>query len=424
MKKKLLNRPLKAFTIYALIVLVCSIPMYYFVIDAIWIEELDQHNLIIKQRIEKHFEDEKVNENELAFIFNFWDVLQPGTKLIPIANAKRNSDSVYTVTKGDENDRFRGLLSTIFVNGKSFQLTVETNVEEVDETLLAIALVTFLFFSLMVTGFIILNRKMAKKIWKPFRNTLDKVKKFDLQKNQNIHFEKSDIEEFDELNVELNKLIENNIIAFNRQKTFIENASHELQTPLAVLKSKVEMLMQNEQLSEKQAEIINAIQIPLARVSRINKNLLLLAKIENNQFIETETIELSVLLHENLELLSDYIDAKKLTVKVKLNQQIALVSNQTLMEILLNNLLINAIIHSTENSEILINISGNKITISNSGIAALNHKTIFNRFVVSSTNNTNSGLGLAIAKEICNRYQWNLTYSFVNNYHEFSVKFE
>ncbi|MBC7653157.1 MAG: HAMP domain-containing histidine kinase [Oligoflexus sp.] len=427
---KLLNKPLKAYTIYSLIVLVCSIPFYYLVVDYIWLNELDEHNHIIKKRVETRFKDVKLNETELADILSIWNVLQPGTKLAVADNRTNFKDSIYTVVRKSDYsekpviDRFRGLSSVIIIAGKPYHLTVETNVEEVEETLLAIALVTFIFFSLLVIGFIILNKRIAKIIWQPFQHTFDRLGEFDLLKHKTINFEDSNIEEFQKLNKEITHLIEKNVSVFDQQKTFIENASHELQTPLAILKSKIELFLQNGELTKKQLDIINTIHIPLGRISRINKNLLLLAKIENNQFSETDHIDLPNLIKENLELLSDYISAKKIKIHVEIQSEEKIICNRTLIEILVNNLLINAIIHNIVSGEITIKYADDLLTLSNSGLTKLDTQSVFKRFVIANTENTNSGLGLSIVKEICNRYHWLIEYDFENLLHSFFIRFK
>ena len=426
---KLLNKPFKAFTIYALIILACSIPVYYLVVDFIWLDELDEHNQIIKERIENSFNNAQIEESELNSLLKNWDRLQPNTTLTPSYLSVLKPDSTYTITKQNryvehnEIDRFRVLSAYININGKLYHLQIETNIEEADETMLAIAVVTLLFFALLVIGFILLNRRIAKQIWRPFRNTLEKLKSFDLTTQQTVSFDKTDIEEFEELNQSLQKLIDKNISVYNQQKTFIENASHELQTPLAVLKSKLDLLLQNKDLTNEQSEIINAIELPLSRVSRINKNLLLLAKIENKQFSVVENIELTEVINETLELLIDYTTAKQITVDKNLPEKLALTCNKTLLEILISNLLINSIVHNAENGKINIDFSGRTLTVSNTGKIALDNKKIFERFIVSSSETANSGLGLAIVKEICNRYQWQINYTFQNNLHFFSVQF-
>lgn len=425
---KLLNKPFKAFTIYALVILACSIPVYYLTVDFIWLHELDEHNLIIKKRIEKRFATIHF-EQELTTILEAWNTLQPGTKLTPSKSFMPKSNRVYTVTKENEYtegydiDRFRGLSAYIPINGKPYHLTIETNVEEANETMLAIAVVTFLFFFILVVGFIFLNRRIAKGVWQPFRNTLEKLKAFDLSSGKSLLLEKTNIEEFAELNQTLQKLIDRNISAYNQQKTFIENASHELQTPLAVLKSKMDLLLQNKDLSSGQSKILNAIQLPLARVSRINKNLLLLAKIENSQFAETENLNLSTVLDESTELLVDYIEDKKLCLDHQVTQAFFISCNKFLLETLLNNLLINAIRHTPKNGSVNLEFADRTLFFKNTGTEPLQKQKLFERFAVSASGTTNSGLGLAIVKEICHRYQWQVDYTFSDNLHSFSVQF-
>ena len=426
---KLLHKPFKAFTIYALIILACSIPVYYLVVDFIWLDELDEHNHIVKERIEYSFNNAQIEENELNSLLKNWGKLQPSTTLTPSDLSVPKPDSTYTITKQNtyvehnEIDRFRVLSSYISINGKLYHLQIETNIEEADETMLAIAIVTLLFFALLVIGFIFLNRRIAKQIWQPFRNTLKKLKSFDLTTQRAVSFDKTNIEEFEELNQSLQKLIDKNISVYSQQKTFIENASHELQTPLAVLKSKLDLLLQNKIITSEQAELLTAIDLPLSRITRINKNLLLLAKIENKQFAEVENIELTEVINETLELLSDYTTLKQISVDENFSEKLFLSCNKTLLEILVNNLLINAIVHNTEQGKIQISFSNKTLTISNTGKTALSNEKLFERFTISSSETANSGLGLAIVKEICNRYNWHIHYTFENNLHSFSVQF-
>lgn len=426
---KLLHKPFKAFTIYALIILACSIPVYYLVVDFIWLDELDEHNHIVKERIEYSFNNAQIEENELNSLLKNWGKLQPSTTLTPSDLSVPKPDSTYTITKQNtyvehnEIDRFRVLSSYISINGKLYHLQIETNIEEADETMLAIAIVTLLFFALLIIGFIFLNRRIAKQIWQPFRNTLKKLKSFDLTAQRAVSFDKTNIEEFEELNQSLQKLIDKNISVYSQQKTFIENASHELQTPLAVLKSKLDLLLQNKNITSEQAELLTAIDLPLSRITRINKNLLLLAKIENKQFAEVENIELTEVINETLELLSDYTTLKQISVDENFSEKLFLSCNKTLLEILVNNLLINAIVHNTEQGKIQISFSNKTLTISNTGKTALSNEKLFERFTISSSETANSGLGLAIVKEICSRYNWHIHYTFENNLHSFSVQF-
>jgi len=425
---RLLTKQLKTLSIFALFVLLCSIPAYYYVVDLIWLEELDEHNELIKERIENKFSTTEFSEDKLNEVLKLWNVLQPSTNIVVIDESKVREDFITEAERENEFekgelDRYRILTSFIKINDKNYQLTVETNVEEAGETMAIIGLVTIFFFVILLLGFILINKRISLKIWQPFQTSLKKLKAFRLSDETKIAFDKTAIKEFAELNTELEQLISNNIEAYQRQKRFIENASHELQTPLAVLKSKLDLLLQSEDLTEKQSEIINAVALPLSRMTRLNKNLLILAKIENEQFSEKENLNLKNSIHENLELLEDYIKTKELKIELEVEPNYNLSANKFLLETLLSNMLTNAIKYSDTISTIKIKLTENLLKIINPGTQSLNQETLFDRFAVVSSSAINSGLGLAIVKETCLNNDWKITYSFDSNEHVFTIQF-
>jgi len=423
---KLLNRSLKVFVGYTLIVLLCSVPVYFWVVEAIWVEEIDEQNLRIEERVIAQLR-KKTESTGLNDLIRNLNNLHFG---VSITRKKKNTqkeviffDEVKSLSGDGENDRFRGRISYFKLNGEQFQIITETNVEEADETILSITLVTLIFVLFLVIGFILLNQRLSKKIWSPFMKTMYNLKQFDLHENKPLQVEPTDIEEFSVMNNSLIQLSEQNLKAFNQQKSFIENASHELQTPLAVLKSKIDILVQDDNLSEQQRKKIADIEVPLSRVSRINKNLLFLAKIENNQFSEEESLSLNDLLNQTLLLFHDYIDLKQIVIDLK-EEQVEWISNYFLMETVLTNLLSNAIKHTSANGKISIELNSNKLSIANTGENELNKESLFNRFTVHSSDTTNSGLGLAMINEICKRYNWEFVYHFKNRSHYFEIYFK
>ena len=424
---KLLDKPLKAFTIYALIILLVSIPLYFLVVDWIWVTEIDDNHEIIMERIENRFEQAHVFGHDLETILNTWNTLQPSSSIVPIEDGFPKADSIYEVTKYNEYeqewDRFRGLQTVIQINNKPYLLNIETNVEESYETIFAIGLVTIVLYGLLVFGFIQLNRKISKKVWKPFDKTLNTLKSFEISKGSKVSFEPTDIEEFTELNQTIVKLIDENVSTYNQQKAFIANASHELQTPIALLKSKLDLLFQDEKLDASQSELVSAIQIPLARLTRVNKNLLLLAKIENSKFVDVEALDFSIKIAKSEELLQDYLEEKSLQFqKVQLGV-CRIECSKFLAETLVNNLLSNAIRHTPKNGEIIASWDASGFSFKNTGKDSLNPDLLFKRFSISTTETTNSGLGLAIVKEICKQNNWQISYSFMDSFHVFSIRF-
>lgn len=396
-------------------------------VDAIWKHELDEHNQIVAEKTSSQINSLKLSNEKLDETIKLWNDVQPTTN---IQNVKKNDnfkDSIFIVEKPhdfldfEDIDRFRCLSKIIYLNQKPYRFNIETNIEESQETIFFISLTTVILFIVIVGGLLFLNRKLSKSVWKPFRETLDQLKTFSLNNQTKIEFSKTDVSEFDELNQSLSNLIVQNISVYKTQKEFTENASHELQTPLAILKNKLDILLQNQDLTEKQYQIAEEMNRALSRSSRINKNLLLLAKIENNQF-ENSEIYLDELLNQSMEILQEHFEQKNISVNTEISSNVKVNGNIGLTEVLINNLILNAIRHTSINGSISVNLNNSVFEVSNSGTEKLNSDLLFKRFSRFSKDNNGSGLGLAIVKEICKSQNWTIDYRFENNNHIFSVK--
>lgn len=427
--KPLLSKTTKPFIIYVLIVLSISIPVYYYVVDAIWLDELDEHNEIVAEKTTYELNHLQLSEADLQRNIHLWNQIQPGTNIKKIHPKQIKKDSLYTQEKykpfsaDPKIERYRSLEKVVYIKNEPYLFSVETNIEETEDTVMIIGSITGFFFIVIVLGLFILNRILTKTIWKPFRNTLHQLKNFHLNKQANIEFDPTDTTEFEELNQSLRKLIAQNILVYQTQKEFTENASHELQTPLAILKNKLDVFLQSEDLTEKQYQLAEEMNTVLTRSSRINKNLLLIAKIENNQFDQSNRIYFDEILATNLESLREYFDQKNIQISTALEKNITKNGNSTLVEILVNNLLLNAIRHTPKNGSIKIELTKTHFEVYNSGDQELNSDLLFKRFSKLSPQNSGSGLGLAIVREICNVHHWKITYRFENDLHLFSVKF-
>lgn len=425
--KPLLSKTTKPFLIYVLIVLMVSIPVYYFVVDTIWKSELDEHNQIIVEKTAYEFNQLKLSDEELEKSLQLWNQIQPETNIERISADHIKGDSIYTNERAlpfiseQKKERYRYLRKVIYIQNKPYLFTIQTNIEESHETIAVIAMITVFFFVMIVVGLLYLNRKLSTSIWKPFRNTLDRLKTFNLNSQNKMEFPSSDTTEFEELNQALHKLIERNISIYKTQKEFTENASHELQTPLAIIKNKLDLLLQDQDLTERQYSIAEDMNKALTRSSRINKNLLLLAKIDNNQFDNSEVISFDHLLHQSIDLLQEHFEQKNISVEDKINSDIKVNGNSSLTEIMINNLIINAIRHTSPGGSIFIQLTDSSFEVSNSGTEKLDTDLLFKRFSKLAANNNGSGLGLSIIQEICKFHHWTVNYKFENGYHIFSV---
>lgn len=261
-------------------------------------------------------------------------------------------------------------------------------------------------------------RRSTKKIWKPFDDTLKKIEAFRLGKDNAPEFTQTDISEFQRLNTALTNLIKRDISSYKVQKEFTENASHELQTPIAIIRSDLDMLLQ-ENLTEKESELVGNMYDVTKRLEHLNRSLLLLAKIENNQYEEKEEIQLGEFVKS---LLPDYDRLFSTGVVLVLQSQPTVCVNRTLLQVLVNNLVVNALRNSDNNIPVNILLTNNSMEITNySTQAKLDETTLFSRFNNPTRQKRGNGLGLAIVKQICDHYKWDIRYSYADNKHTFTV---
>jgi len=424
---KLLDLTLRKFIRYAALVLLCSIPAYYLLVDLIWKHELKEHNRIVGETVKQNLQKLALSDQALQEKISLWNQLRPETKIA--AADQYHPDSTYNIYRRNKYipakglDRFQVLVTYFAVNGKYYSITVENNIEESYETVLGIAVVTFLFFFIMLGGFILINRRISSRLWQPFYNSLEKIRTFDLQQQQPVFFEPTGIAEFHTLNNNLEKLIAANIATYQQQKEFTENASHELQTPLAIAKSKLDMLLQSHPLTAEQSKIIDDTHHSLSKVTLINKNLLLLAKLDNRQFSNNVSVNLSALLQDQILLFRELAADKHFRIKQKIAPEVLIAGNTTLVEIMATNLLMNVIKHSKNGATVYIELSHHHLQIINSGTSRLRENGLFKRFGAASVNVPGTGLGLAIIQKISDQSGWTVTYKFENNSHSFCIDF-
>ena len=259
-------------------------------------------------------------------------------------------------------------------------------------------------------------------LWKPFYNTLTKLNAYDIKNHEHLAFSKENILEFQQLNNALTKMTDKIYLDYLQQKEFTENASHEMQTPLAIIKANLTLLMQSSNLSESEMNHLQTIENTTKKMASLNKALILLSKIENNQFKENEAVNLISIINKTVANYIDLIEIKNIQLKLNLQNDLQITINPTLAEILLSNLVQNAIKHNVNRGVITIELIQNKLIISNSGEAlTINPTELFTRFKKDDASKDSLGLGLAIVKSICNICHLKIDYSYSNNLHTFSL---
>lgn len=281
-----------------------------------------------------------------------------------------------------------------------------------------------IFLVLSVSLFIIM-RFVTRRLWQPFDDTLRKTERFNLAQGEVPRFVKTDVLEFDRMNRSLIQLMEKDRETFRIQKEFSENASHELQTPLAVMRSKLDMLMQ-EDLNGRQMQLVADLDLLTTRMSNLNRNLLLLAKIDNAQYAAQEEVDVASLLSVVLSVYDVFSHGIPVDIKdLRARRNTTVKANSVLLEILLKNLIVNAIRNTPAGGDVRIVIDNSLLSISNTAATAvpLDASMLFRRFRSDNMQGSGNGLGLAIVKAICDFHGWTVSYGFADSRHCFVVDF-
>lgn len=416
---------LKYYTIkYLIVVLLLIIAVwaalfYAFILDEVYDNVDDGLKNRKIQLIKAVYQDEKLLEN-IDFAFNEF-------KIVPVSSAEYNNrnkfyNRTYYMEYDDDDEPYR-VLETGFKDqfGGYRKLTVRTSTVEEDELIydLSIALVVLYFF--LVVSILFINGFLLNKAMRPFYSILDKLKKYQFGVTSPPVSEKYKISEFEELNFEIDEMIARNELAFHQQKQFIENASHELQTPLAIVINKIDLLIQNEELEEKSMNSFVEVKNDLRRMVAINKSLLMLSKIENSQFNKVQIVNFNEMMNDLLKEYEDFIEFKHLHVDVLEKETFVADFNPDLANVLLSNLLKNAVKYNHQNGSINIIIEKDQMIFQNTGAkVGLDQSKVFNRFYKQGSDHTSTGLGLSIIMSIIKQYPgWNIVYDFDDEMHYF-----
>lgn len=419
--RTLADKNLRGFFIYTTLVLLCCAPLLFFLMRHFYAEDLDE--LIIFRS------DEFISKRLPSFSkedIDHWNKYNEDVAIVPYSDLyvfdKPVKERFFNSAEGYPVD-YRVFYRKIEIEGKPFVLMSHIPMIENKDLLATMGSQYGLLFLALLVSLTILQRMMSKKLWKPFYDTLDKIEGFKLESGQKPDFEQTTTIEFSRLNEKLNGLMVDNITIYKQQKEFIENASHELQTPLAVFKSQLDILLQQPGLTQSNTEIIRSLYAVSARMTRLNKNLLFLARIDNAQLSNMEVVDFVKILHDQLLYLRELAESEGLTVHVETGNSLNLKANKLLVESLINNMVVNAIRHNVKEGTINIKVDNSGLKVSNTGVPyALDPNKIFRRFSRSSEEKKGNGLGLAIVQQICIMHGWEVGYNYENNLHVFGVK--
>lgn len=388
-----------------------------------------QFNKEIKHEIDEELMNDRIqwlryldtaDTNSSIFHFSTPEYSLEPSKLPAQENPQLESIMLYQEVEGKKVP-YRQLSQVIRLHDRSYLLTIRKSLIERDDLIKNIFSVMLIVFAGLLAFILLLNWILNRRLWKPFYQSLEKIQGVQLKKMESVSFTPSSVHEFNRLNASLNTMIARIHADYLNIKELTEDAAHEMQTPLAIAQSKLELLLQDEQLNDTQLQAILQSSEALQRLTRLNHSLLLLAKIENHQYDVSQPESLQQVTERYLGLLDELIRDKQLSVEKQLNTTWSMPS--ALAEMLISNLLGNAVRYNYPGGKIQLYLDDQQFSISNtSEWPAIPEKQLFQRFKKAALLNDNSnGLGLAIVKRICDTCNLPITYQFGNGIHTFTI---
>ena len=323
----------------------------------------------------------------------------------------------------------RQLQETVSVDGQLYLITIQQPYYEFSELARELSIGVIIGFLILVGLSVAGGLRLSRQLWEPFYATINQLNSVRLDSGAEPVFPENPIREFGLLNRSLGELTQKLRRQFSLQKQFTENASHELQTPLAVASAELDFLMQSDHLTENDYTHLQRATDALGRLSHLNRSLLLLTQVENNQFANDELINLSELANQYTDEYTPFFEHKNMAITRKFTPDVSLKMNRQLAVVLLTNLLKNAARHGSArhgeaDSYIDIELTTRALIIQNTGEPLpFADNQLFDRFVKNPARPDSTGLGLALVKQICDRYHLPLSYQYdtERGTHEFKI---
>ena len=419
---RLLNR-----TLIILVLSAFFIAGFSSVVQFYWVKNKIEERVDRKLFREKKFIKKQLKDIEPKDGFSY-NTERASVKFLMKNNTIAKDSLFYgeVLDEDGEKTMYRTLLTYVNIKDQNFKVEIRKEVEETETFIQSIYLTFLMTLFLVLLIFILLKYYLLKNTWLPFFETLHKLQISDFQNDQIKFDDDIKIKEFKDLNNELNILSNKVYDEFQSQKTFTENVNHELMTPLAIIRGKLELIIQSEHLKEQDLKLVSDIFVTIDRLTKLNKSLVLLSKMDNHQFEDKISVNVQELIDEILNSLEDQIRSQEIKVRKAYNLDINLNINEMLAYILFSNIIKNAIFHNKESKGFIkILLDKNKVEVSNSGKNSnTTQQNIFDRFVKESSSEDSIGLGLSIVQKICDQNKIKIQYEQENDVHTFRLIFQ
>lgn len=334
------------------------------------------------------------------------------------------TDSMVYIPEKEETEPAR-ILTSIFRDKDDRYYELVVSIPTIEKNDLKIAIlnwIVFLYIGLLVVVLMV-NLWVFQRSMRPLYVLLKWLDDYTVGKRNKPLKNETQISEFRKLNAAAERNAERAEQLFEQQKQFIENASHEIQTPLAICQNRLEMLTEEDSLSERTlGEVIKTLHT-LEYISKLNRSLLLLTKIDNGQFPDVRSMNLNRMIACYLEDYKEVYGYRRIDVSQVEYGTFQVDMDESLATVLVTNLLKNAFVHNVDGGRVRIEITDKSLIICNNGGGMpLDESRIFGRFYQGNKKEGSTGLGLAIVDSICRLYRLSIRYFFQGGQHAFEIR--
>lgn len=304
------------------------------------------------------------------------------------------------------------------INNSTYKIEIFDVIVESDDIFSGVFQSQTRLFIILGVVLVVSSFLVSTWLFRPFNVTLQAIKNFRLNDSSELKLQKTSIKEFKELNEILSQMTRKSQIDYKTLKEFSENASHEMQTPLAVAKGKMELLLQSQDLDEEQLQLINSSYEAIDHLSKMSRSLSLLTKIENLEFTDFQKINVSEKVKNSIYDFQELLELKEIKIDFDLAENVIVESDPVLIQILITNLFQNAIRHNIASGQISVILTKESLRLTNTGKPLKSTSdTLFKRFKKDDQSSETIGLGLSIVKKICEVNGFEISYNFKQEHH-------
>jgi signal transduction histidine kinase len=415
---KLLARTTIIFLLYAAVVAVAGTAVYYTIIHKLYYVYVDRTLTRRKLRVKRSMRLELRTHADLAF----WHRIDHNVEFTPLvaalypAQPDEFQDRMMLNTITGQPQQYRQIAEVVWFRGLPYRLEVRTSVLDNQDLLVGIMVAGTILLAVLLGGMLVIQHVLTRRYWRPFYHTLGVLQQYQLDQHHAPVLAATTIPEFKALNAAIARVLGRHQRLYQRQREFAENAAHELQTPLAILRTKLDLLVQAPGLTEEQAGHIEPLLAVTQRLTHLSRSLLLLTHLDQQLFFATETVDLAAVVRQLLTQMAEQLAAGDISLSAELVPSVLVSVNRSLIEILVSNLLSNAIRHNLPGGELRVGLTAHLFSVENTGRPqALPADQLFARLRPRPDRLPGSvGLGLPIARQICETCGFLLSY----HYHE------